>query len=347
MRLRPFLKVPLQVGQFCAANEKLHDCGLADTSVAVEAKLTLEGFELPLCLRVEMEARFADWRFGHAWKMPRSFGLSALRFFGLSVGKSETHAEESYSTARNCTESQELRPRKRTSVTQPRRSIAYVRVSSEEQAAEGASLAAQEARIASYCAAMDWSVSQVIRDAGESAKTLQRPGMTKLLTDVRAGVVARVVILKLDRATRSTRDLADLLDLFAKYDTALVSVSEHLDTSSASGRLVVNMLGVVVQWEREAIAERTAFALAHKRMARTAYGRTPFGFVRVGDALVPDAREQAALEEALRMDRAGASFREIAAKLTEIGLKPHRAKVWHASSVRAMLRSKMAMEATA
>ena len=108
---------------------------------------------------------------------------------------------------------------------------------------------------------------------------------------------------------------------------------------------MLNVIGSVAQWEREAIAERTATALAHKRQRRTAYGPTPFGFVRVGDALIPEPQEQAALDEAARMDRAGASFREIAARLTEIGVMPHRGKAWHASSVRAMLRSKMAAEA--
>jgi DNA invertase Pin-like site-specific DNA recombinase len=153
------------------------------------------------------------------------------------------------------------------------------------------------------------------------------------------------VVVKLDRLTRSVRDLADLIDLCAKHDVALVSVGETLDTSTAAGRMVVNMLGVVAAWEREAIGERTATALAHKRQQRTAYGPTPFGYVRVGDALVPEPREQDAFNEAARMDRAGASFREIAVRLTDLGVQPHRGKSWYASSVSAMLRSKMATEA--
>jgi len=240
-----------------------------------------------------------------------------------------------------------MRPRKAAVATENRKTVAYVRVSTQDQAAEGVSLAAQEARIGAYCAAMGWPVSEVIRDAGESAKTLQRPGMAAILGDVGAGRVDRVVVLKLDRLTRSTRDLADLLELFAKADAALVSVSENLDTGSACGRLVLNVIGSVAQWEREAIAERTATALAHKRQRRIVYGTTPFGFTRVGDALVPVPREQTALDEAARMDRAGASFREIAARLTELGVMPHRGKVWHAASVRAVLRSKIAREASA
>lgn len=183
--------------------------------------------------------------------------------------------------------------------------VGYVRVSTQEQATNGVSLDAQEARIVAYCTALGWQVSEVIRDAGESAKSLKRPGISRILEGVRGGTVGRVVILKLDRVTRSTRDLANLLDTFAKADASLVSVSESLDTLSAAGRLVVNMLGVVAQWEREAIGERTASALAHKRQHRRAYGITPFGFVREGDTLVPDADEQAALMEAHHMDREG------------------------------------------
>jgi DNA invertase Pin-like site-specific DNA recombinase len=210
--------------------------------------------------------------------------------------------------------------------TENRRTVAYVRVSTEDQATDGVSLDAQEARIGAYAIALGFEVSEVIRDAGASAKSLQRPGMLRLLDGVRFGEIGRVVILKLDRITRSTRDLATLLDVFAASDAALVSVSEHLDTASAAGRLVVNMLGVVAQWEREVIGERTASALAHKRCGGSVYGPTPFGYRREGATLVPVVVEQAALREAQRLDAAGASFHEIAAMLTERGTMPHPGK---------------------
>jgi DNA invertase Pin-like site-specific DNA recombinase len=228
-----------------------------------------------------------------------------------------------------------------------RRTIAYVRASTEDQATTGVSLDAQEARVGAYCTAMGWDVSEVVRDAGESAKSLKRPGIAQTLERVRAGAVERIVVAKLDRLTRSIRDLSDLIDLCAKHDVALVSVGETLDTSSAAGRMIVNMLGVVGQWEREAIAERTSTALSHKRRSGLAYATTPFGYRREGDALLPDAFEQKALREAMRMDSAGASFREIARFLTDLGAKPHRGKAWYASSVRAILRSRMTTELAA
>lgn len=225
-----------------------------------------------------------------------------------------------------------------------RSTVAYVRVSTEDQADRGVSLDAQEARIAAYAIALGLEVSEFVRDAGASAKSLDRAGMTRILEGVRAGRIGRVIALKLDRLTRSTRDLATLLDTFAKHDAALVSVSEHLDTQTAAGRMVVSMLGLVAQWEREAIGERTAFALGHKRAAGNVYGSTPFGYTREGASLVEVPVEQEALREAVRMDRDGASFRDIGAMLTARGVMPKRGKAWYASSVRAMLRSKIVAE---
>jgi DNA invertase Pin-like site-specific DNA recombinase len=154
-----------------------------------------------------------------------------------------------------------------------RKTIAYIRVSTQEQAETTLSLDAQRARIASYCAALGWAVSDVVSDAGESAKSLQRPGMSELLDRIRKGDVERVVVAKLDRLTRSVRDLCSLVELCADHNVALVSTSETLDTSSAAGRMVVHMLGVVGQWEREAIAERTREALAAKKRRGEPIGR--------------------------------------------------------------------------
>jgi site-specific DNA recombinase len=76
-----------------------------------------------------------------------------------------------------------------------------------------------------------------------------------------------------------------------------VSASESIDTGTAAGRMIVNMFGVVAQWEREAIAERTSDALTHKRRQRQAYAPTPFGYRRDGDRLIEQPRQQAALDE--------------------------------------------------
>ncbi|MGH7757208.1 MAG: recombinase family protein, partial [Vulcanimicrobiaceae bacterium] len=218
-----------------------------------------------------------------------------------------------------------------------RRAVGYIRVSTEDQATNGVSLDAQRVRIDAYAVAMGVDVSEVIVDAGASAKSLERPGLARILDGVRSGEIGTVVVVKLDRLTRSTRDLADLLDLFARTDAALVSVGESLDTSSAAGRMVVNMLGVVAQWEREVIAERTASALAHKRASGMVYGSTPFGFQREGARLVADDAQQAALAEMRTLDAAGASYREIARMLEAQAVLTCNGRTrWYASSVRSV-----------
>src|SRR6202035_829475 len=86
---------------------------------------------------------------------------------------------------------------------------------------------------------------------------------------------------KLDRLTRSVADLAELLKRFERRGVSLVSVADSLDTRSAAGRLVLNIIVSVSQWEREAIGERARDAMHHKRANGERVGTVPFGY-RVG-----------------------------------------------------------------
>jgi site-specific DNA recombinase len=91
------------------------------------------------------------------------------------------------------------------SAATPGRAIGYVRVSSDKQAAAGVSLEAQSARIQAMATLQDAELLEIIVDAGESAKTLHRPGMVRLLAMVDAKHVQAVIVAKLDRLTRSVR----------------------------------------------------------------------------------------------------------------------------------------------
>lgn len=229
----------------------------------------------------------------------------------------------------------------------PRAIIGYARVSTTEQALRGMSLADQQERLRAYATATGRELSEIIVDDGQSAKNLDRTGMTRILAAVRAGNVAGVVVLKLDRLTRSVRDLGELVDLFQSKGVDLISVTESLDTGSASGRMVMNMMATVAQWEREVIGERTSSVLAHMRTSRRVYGITPYGYARNGDDLVAVAEEQAVVAE-MRMARAaGVSYGAIANSLNARGVRPHRGASWYASTIRFVLTSKIANETAA
>lgn len=145
---------------------------------------------------------------------------------------------------------------------EPLRVDGYGRVSTEEQEKEGVSLVNQEQRIRDYCKLYGLNLVRMVTDPGVSAKTLDREGVQSVLDDLRRGHVAGLVITKLDRLTRSLGDWSSLIDEFFSKDAGLrlFSVNDSIDTGTASGLLVLDVLMSVAQWERRIIAERTSDA---------------------------------------------------------------------------------------
>jgi site-specific DNA recombinase len=91
------------------------------------------------------------------------------------------------------------------------KAIGYVRVRTEDQAQSGVSLEAQEEKIRAYCLAKGWDLLKVIKDGGYSAKDLNRPGMQEILNACRRKEFEVIVILKLDRISRSVKEFHEIL----------------------------------------------------------------------------------------------------------------------------------------
>jgi DNA invertase Pin-like site-specific DNA recombinase len=176
-------------------------------------------------------------------------------------------------------------------------------------------------------------------DAGVSAKTLDRPGLTKALGMLRTGKAEALLVVKLDRLTRSVRDLGELVErYFAPGKAALLSVGEQIDTRSAAGRLVLNVLASVSQWEREAIGERTAAAMAHKAACgEYTGGDAPFGYRVEEGRLVELDAEQAVIRDARALRAAGLSLRAVAAELDRAGLRGRTGRMFAAAQVARMV----------
>ena len=229
------------------------------------------------------------------------------------------------------------------------RAILYVRVSTDKQAKNGLSLEAQDAKLKAMATVRGDEIVDIVVDE-ESAKTgsLKREGVQRLLKMVKAGEVDAVIVCKLDRLTRSLRDLADLLDVFDKHNVALVSVAESLDTRSASGRLVLNIMTAVSQWEREAIGERTQAVMDFKKSRGERLGNTPYGWTGPKKAdlakgekgmLGVDAEEQIIIGIMKNLDRLGDSHAAIARQLNACGHKTRRGGEWRREYVARILKS--------
>ena len=195
------------------------------------------------------------------------------------------------------------------------KAVGYIRVSTEDQAREGISLDAQKAKIEAYAAINDLELLGIIRDGGASGKSLDREGIVRLLDLVESGKVEAVIVYKLDRLSRRTLDSLSLIENLESKGIAFHSISEKVDTKSATGKFFLTIISAVAQMERDMIAERTKDALAHKKKKGEWSGRIPFGFRIKDNRLVEDPDQIKVIQKAKRLRRSGKSLREISRAL--------------------------------
>ena len=146
---------------------------------------------------------------------------------------------------------------------------------------------------------------------------------------------------KLDRLTRSVRDLGNLIDRYfgEKAGKRLMAVDDQIDTKTAGGRLVLNVLASVSQWEREVIGERTAQALAEKKAQGEAVSRPGYG-QRIEDGrFVADEAEAAVVVRVLALRDSGATLQAIADALTADGVQTKRGGKWAPATVANILKA--------
>ncbi len=196
------------------------------------------------------------------------------------------------------------------------RAVGYIRVSTASQANEGVSLEAQETRIRAYCQAQGLELTEIIVDAGESAKSLDRPGVQRVIAVAFARQVEAVVIYKLDRLFRNTQDALNTSQEFLRRGVALCSISEQLDTSTPIGKFFFTITAAFAEMERAMIAERTREGLSQtRRNGRQVGNKTPYGYNLIDGRLVPNPDEQVVIRLVNEKYAAGVGVRGIAREL--------------------------------
>ena len=230
-------------------------------------------------------------------------------------------------------------PKSASTSTKPQqiRAVGYVRVSTEIQVSEGVSLETQRVKIRAHCIAHDIDLIEIISDDGVSAKSLERPGLKRALWMLDAGKAEAVVVVKLDRLTRSVKDLGVLCENYFGDGKpwSLLAVSDSIDTRSAAGKLVLNVLMSVAQWEREAICERTREGMNHLKNLGVQFGAAPYGwrYAQETDSfgrrvLVEVPEEQHGILRIRELYDADERMKRICEILTEEGV-PCRGDKWY------------------
>jgi len=222
-----------------------------------------------------------------------------------------------------------------------RRAIAYVRVSTTDQADHGVSLEAQEARVRDWCVANGYALGEVFVDRGLSGgRADNRPALQDALTATRRGDA--LVVYSLSRLARSTRDTLEIADALDRRGADLVSLSEKIDTTYAAGRMVFRLLAVLAEFERDVISERTSMAMRHMRATgRYTGGATPFGFALLANGELEAVDEEQAVIARVRALYAmgGTSLRKIAFKLGQEGRLSRTGRYYVPEQIRRMLRA--------
>lgn len=194
-------------------------------------------------------------------------------------------------------------------------------------------------------------------DRGYSGKNTNRPAFEQLLADVRQGKVARVIVYKLDRISRSILDFANMMQLFQQHRVEFVSSTERFDTSTPIGRAMLHICIVFAQLERETIQKRVTDAY-YSRCKKGLYmgGRVPYGFARQQTVLdgvrtsmfvpVPQEARQVQLIYSLYADPAN-SLGDLVRYLNAHGHKQLRGGMWSTARLSEMLRNPVYVRADA
>jgi DNA invertase Pin-like site-specific DNA recombinase len=218
--------------------------------------------------------------------------------------------------------------------------LAYIRVSSDDQADSGLGLKAQRQRIADYCHMKGLRLAEVFEDPGVSGgKPLaSRPAGSQLLAAAYKSK-ALVIVTKLDRLFRSVADAAHVIADFDKKGIRLVALSEGFDLRNPYGRAMAQMASVFAELERALIQERTRSAMDVKRSrGERISGHAPYGWDFGSGGLLKENRSEQKIISRMRQLRAeGWSYRGIATRLDREGIRPKRGRRWAHTTVKSIL----------
>lgn len=205
--------------------------------------------------------------------------------------------------------------------------LAYIRVSTLEQAEQGASLEAQRAILTAEAARRNWDI-EIIADEGVSAKSLRRPGLQSALSRLDAGEADFLLSVRLDRVSRSVADFAGMLDRAGRKGWGLALMSPNMDTSDAAGRFTGNVLASAAQYERELIGARTRAGMAQRKAEGVQLGR-------------PRSLAQEVADEIVELHRLGRSSSAIANELNERRVPTAQGGArWYAATVKRIIESR-------
>ncbi len=230
----------------------------------------------------------------------------------------------------------------------------YTRVSTDDQARDGYSLDMQLKRIKSHCENYNYEIYKVYEEPGISAKnTEDRKKYNEMIDDMKKGKFNMIVALKIDRISRYLIDFLKFMAMAKEFGCDVEFILDKVDTSTASGRMMMNMLAVFAQFERELIIERTNAGVKGAIEDGHFSGPAPLGYIRENKKWVVNENERQIVKDVFDLCLNGYTYSQIAPIMKERypkivykygtdkkGNKVPRYRKWEEDSISKILNNK-------
>lgn len=215
----------------------------------------------------------------------------------------------------------------------------YTRVSTEDQAKEGFSLDAQLDKLKSYCKARDWEISKEYVDDGYSGRNVKRPAYYNMMQEVDSWDI--LLVIKMDRIHRNSKNFMLMMEDLKKHGKEFVSMTESLDTSTAMGRFVMDIIQRIAQLESEQIGERVYIGMEQK--AKTNGGilgfNIPYGYNYLDGKLIINKDESLNVKNIFDLYLNGNSMKKISEYLNENNIPTKKNKKWGSQTISTILKN--------
>jgi site-specific DNA recombinase len=219
------------------------------------------------------------------------------------------------------------------------RAAIYARVSTEDQAKDGFSIAAQSKRLNAYCKARGWQVSGEYIDEGHSGRNIKRPAYQKMMVEKNDWDV--LLVLKMDRIHRNSKNFTQMMDDLKEWGKEFNSMQESFDSTTAIGRFVMDIIQRIAQLESEQIGERVKVGMTQKaKKGKGVLGSgVPYGYHFQDHHLAIVPEECAVVQEIYDDYLALCTLQDIADRLNSRGVPTKKGTKWQKATVRNVLSS--------
>ncbi|MBE7595807.1 cassette chromosome recombinase CcrB [Staphylococcus aureus] len=212
----------------------------------------------------------------------------------------------------------------------------YVRVSTEIQSTEGYSITGQINQIEEYCQFNNFKVVDVYADRGLSGKSMNRPALQRMLEDAKNGHIDCVMVYKTNRLARNTSDLLKIVEDLHKQNVEFFSLSERMEVSTSSGKLMLQVLASFAEFERNNIVDNIFMGQTIRAKEGYYQGNIPYAYDKVPDSkheLMINQHEANVVKYIFESYAKGHGYRKIANALNHKGYVTKKGNPFSISAV--------------